>query len=96
MKNYRYLILSTLILLLLVSCATHYAPENIADPYGFFAGLWHGAIASLTILINIISWLLSFLGISFFPDVYIFGQPNTGLLYYLGFFIGFMWLSIFR
>jgi len=95
MKKYRNLILSIFVLLFLASCASHYAPETIADPYGFFSGLWHGAISGLTITVNVISWLLSLVGINFFQDVQIIGRPNTGFFYYCGFFIGFLWLSIF-
>jgi len=95
MKKYKNLVLSIVTLLLLVSCASHYSPENIADPYGFFSGLWHGAIAGLTITVNVISWLLSIVGINFFQDVEIIGRPNTGFFYYCGFAIGILWLSIF-
>ena len=77
------------LLLLLVGCATHYAPERMADPYGFFSGLLHGLLAPWTILINVISWVLSLVGVSFLSDVQIVGRPNTGFLfYYVGFFIG--------
>jgi hypothetical protein len=95
MRKYRFLSLSIITLLFLTSCATHNAPETFADPYGFFSGLWHGAIAVLTITVNIISWALSLIGISFFQDVQIIGRPNTGFFYYFGFLIGFFWLSIF-
>lgn len=77
-------------------CAAHYSPDAILDPYGFFSGLWHGAISSLTISINIFSWLLSLFGISFLNDIQIIGKPNDGFFYYFGFLIGFMWLPLFR
>lgn len=83
-----------LVLMLLSSCASHYAPEVFADPYGFFSGVWHGMISPLTITVNIISWLLSLVDISFLADIQIIGRPNTGFGYYAGFFIGFMFLSI--
>ena len=83
MKNYRNLILSIFAILLLTSCASHYAPETIIDPFGFFSGLWHGAIAGLTITVNVISWLLSQIGISLLQDVQIIGRPNTTLLVYV-------------
>ena len=94
MKNYRNLILPIFAVLLLTSCASHYAPETINDPFGFFSGLWHGAIAGLTITVNVISWLLSQVGISFLQDVQIIGRPNTGFFYYTGFVLGFSWLKI--
>ena len=95
MKNYRNLVLAIFLLMVLVGCASHYSPKNIADPYGFFSGIWHGAIAILTITVNIISWVLSLVDISFLQDIQIIGRPNTGLFYYIGFAIGFFWLSLF-
>ena len=80
----------------LSGCAAHYAPGTFDDPYGFFSGLWHGAISVLTITVNIISWLLSLIEISFLTDIQIVGRPNTGFPYYLGFGIGFIWLGLFR
>ena len=75
--------------LLLVGCATHYAPESSADPYGFFFGIWHGILFPLSLLANVLSWLLSLLGISFLDEVAIVGRPNTGVFfYYVGFAIG--------
>ena len=95
MKNHRNLVLAIFLLMVLTGCASHYSPENIADPYGFFSGIWHGAIAILTITVNIISWVLSLVDISFLQDIQIIGRPNTGLFYYIGFAIGFFWLSLF-
>ncbi len=96
MKNCRNLVLAIFLIMVLAGCASHYSPENIADPYGFFSGIWHGAIAVLTITVNIISWVLSLAGISFFQDIQIMGRPNTGFFYYTGFAIGFFWLSLFK
>ena len=94
MKKFLKITPSVLLLLVLVGCAHHYAPETFEDPYGFFSGLWHGAIAILTIAVNILSWLLSLVGISFLQDIQIIGRPNTGFGYYCGFVIGFIWLSV--
>lgn len=80
----------------LAGCATHNAQDVIQSPYGFFSGLWHGAIATLTITVNITSWLFSLFGIDFLKDVQIIGRPNTGFFYYLGFFFGFGWLPLIR
>lgn len=74
----------------LAGCATHYAPDNMGDPYGFFSGLWHGLIAILAIIINIFSWVLSLVGIDVLQDIQIIGRPNTGPLYYWGFALGFL------
>jgi hypothetical protein len=94
MKKYRNLILSILTLLFIAGCASHYAPETFDNPYGFFSGLWHGMISGLTITVNIISWFLSLIGISFFQDIQIIGKPNTGFFYYFGFFMGFFWFKV--
>jgi hypothetical protein len=96
MVLFRRLVLAGLLMAALVGCAAHYTPETISDPYGFLGGLWHGAIATLTITVNIMSWLLSLVGIEFLRDIQIIGRPNSGFIYYLGFIIGFFWLSIFR
>jgi hypothetical protein len=37
---------------------------------------------------NLLSWLLSLVGISFLSNIEIVGRPNTGLIYYVGFFLG--------
>jgi len=75
--------------ILLASCASQYAPERVNDPYGFFFGFWHGAIAAFALMAKIVSWLLSLFGISFLDSVTIFGKPNTGFGYYFGFVLGF-------
>jgi len=75
----RYIPFVVFIGLLLTGCAHHNAPEEIVDPYGFFSGLWHGYII-----------VFSFLGWLFVDDVFIIGQPNTGLFYYIGFVLGLM------
>ena len=85
-----------LVLFLLSSCASHYAPEIYADPYGLFSGLWHGMIAPITMTVNLLSWFLSLFDISFLRDIQIIGRPNTGFGYFAGFFIGFMFLSVGR
>ena len=72
----------------LTGCAKHYSPDAVSDPYGFFSGVWHGLIVVISIGINVISWLMSLLGISFMESVQIVGQPNTGFGYWAGFVIG--------
>ncbi|HAO99061.1 MAG TPA: hypothetical protein DCQ83_03335 [Fibrobacteres bacterium] len=76
------------IMLTLASCATHYTPEAIASPYGFFFGIWHGMIFPFSLLANIISWFLSLFDVHVLQSVQIFGRPNTGFFYYFGFVIG--------
>jgi len=72
----------------LSGCATHYSADPGSDPYGFFAGLWHGVIFPFSLLTNIVSWLLSLVGISLLESIQIVGRPNTGFWYYAGFFFG--------
>jgi hypothetical protein len=83
-------------LTLLAGCATHYGHGVMAtDPYGFFSGIWHGFIFPLTLLVNMVSWLLSLLGISFLESVQIIGRPNTGFFfYYIGFILGLSWAGV--
>ena len=76
------------LVLVLAGCAAHYTAEAVADPYGFFSGIWHGIIFPFALIANILSWLLSFVGIAFLQDVEIIGRPNTGLWYYVGFALG--------
>lgn len=73
---------------LLCGCAHHYEPETFKEPYGFWSGIWHGAICLLTITINLISFVLQVFGIDFLKDIQIIGRPNTGFFYYFGFLIG--------
>lgn len=72
------------LLVLLSGCAHHYAPEALADPYGFFSGIWHGIALPYSLICNIVSLF----GFHFLSDIQIIGRPNTGLFYYLGFFLG--------
>lgn len=74
--------------LLLAGCAAHYTAESVADPYGFFSGIWHGLVFPFALLANLISWLASLIGISFLDSIQIIGRPNTGFWYYTGFVLG--------
>jgi hypothetical protein len=73
---------------LLTGCATHYTDDAVSDPYGFFYGIWHGAIFLFALFANIISWILSIFGFSFLDSIEIIGRPNTGFWYYFGFVLG--------
>lgn len=74
--------------LALAGCARHYSADAVSDPYGFFSGLWHGLILLFSVGINLFSWLLSLVGVSFMESVQIVGQPNTGFGYWAGFVFG--------
>lgn len=82
------LVIIVLLINLLIGCAEHYTSQAWADPYGFFSGIWHGIIFPLTCIVNIISWMLSLIGVSFLNDIEIAGRPNIGLWYYVGFILG--------
>jgi hypothetical protein len=75
----------------LSGCAAHYTSATVADPYGFWSGVWHGFIAPLSIAGVILSWLASLFGIELLTDVAIIGRPNSGFdFYYVGFVLGFL------
>ena len=88
MKNLNSIYLMVLLVVTIGGCAHHYTHEAYSDPYGFFSVIWHGMIFPVTLLVNILSWLLSLLGVSFLSDIQIIGQPNTGFFYYTGFIFG--------
>lgn len=72
----------------LTGCATHYAADAVADPYGFFSGIWHGIVFPLALLANLFSWVASFFGVSLLDSIQLIGRPNTGFWYYVGFALG--------
>ena len=81
------LVLSSL--LLLAGCARHYTPEAYAEPYGLFSGIWHGIVFPWAVLTNLVSWLLSLVGVDLLSSIEIIGRPNTGVFFYfIGFFLG--------
>jgi hypothetical protein len=78
-----------LLIAMLAGCAAHYTPESVRDPYGFFSGIWHGILFPFALLVNIISWFLELVGITFLSSVQLIGRPNTGFFwYYVGFIFG--------
>ena len=72
----------------LSGCAAHYAPGVVADPYGFWSGIWHGLIFPYALLVNVFSWLAGLLGLSLMDSIQLVGRPNTGFGYYLGYGLG--------
>lgn len=88
MRRKTALLGATVTVLALSGCATHYAPDVVSDPYGFFSGIWHGIIFPWALLVNVISWIAGILGFSLFESIQIVGRPNTGLWYYVGFALG--------
>lgn len=78
-----------LLIATLAGCAAHYTPESVRDPYGFFSGIWHGLLFPFSLMINILSWFLELIGITFLSSIQIIGRPNTGFFwYYVGFILG--------
>ena len=72
----------------IAGCATHYSPDVVEDPYGFFSGIWHGFLFPLSLLANVSSWIAGLVGISILDSIQIIGRPNTGFWYYVGFVLG--------
>ena len=64
-------------LLLLTACHPGHERYSVEDPAGFVWGLWHGAIALLTLI-----------GSIFTDNVTIYESYNTGFWYNLGFLLG--------
>lgn len=81
-------IVAAALLVLVAGCARHYTPEAVSDPYGLFSGLWHGFVSPYAIMTNVLSWLLSLLGLDVLSSIEIVGRPNTGFGYWAGFVIG--------
>ena len=74
--------------LALVGCAAHYSPNAVADPYGFWSGIWHGFVFPYALLVNVFSWLFGLAGLSVMESVQLVGRPNTGTGYYAGYALG--------
>lgn len=81
---------AAVVLVLLAGCAKHYTPEAVTDPYGCLSGLWHGFVSPYAIMTNVLSWLLSLLGLDVLSSIKIVGRPSTGFGYWTGFVIGIM------
>ena len=72
-----------------LACAPGSGASTLADPAGFFSGIWHGWIAPVTLI-----WGL------FNPEIRIYEPLNTGWWYDFGFYMavigGFGGLSLVR
>lgn len=67
----------TTVAALLCGCAAGTGDFSAEQPAGFWAGLWHGAISVITLIIHIFS-----------PGVRVYELHNTGGWYDLGFLLG--------
>lgn len=77
-KNLNTLLCVSALMVLLVACTATQLPVSLdGDVPGFWFGLWHGFIASITFFISL------------FPnDLRIYAYPNAGLWYDFGFMLG--------
>ena len=74
MKNQTTILVVTILLLGLASCA----PEGYtSDPCGFFSGIGHGIVFPFALIGKLLSM-----------DIGIVAEHNTGFTYWLGFIIG--------
>lgn len=73
--NKKYLLVA-LATLLLAGCAVQPYSSNAYSAPGFFSGLFHG----FTILFSLVG--------SFFTEVRVYGFPNTGFWYDVGYVLG--------
>lgn len=87
-RRARLILVVAIAMPVLTACATHYTPDAVTDPYGFWSGIWHGIVFPYALIANIVSWIASLAGISFLQGIQIIGLPNTGLTYYIGFGLG--------
>ncbi len=89
MKPIPGLALILAVVIVTAGCATHYAPDVVRDPYGFFSGIWHGILLPWAVLANVVSWFAGLFGVSLFESIQIVGRPNSGFFwYYVGFALG--------
>jgi len=92
MKNKRFWILMTVMLLLIMSltgCVPGDGKNTVDDPAGFFWGVWHGWVAPISLIVGL-----------FKEDIRIYEIYNNGWWYDLGFYIaiisGFGGISLSR
>jgi len=92
MKNKKFWILMTVMLLLIMSltgCVPGDGKNTVDDPAGFFWGVWHGWIAPISLIVGL-----------FKEDIRIYEIYNNGWWYDLGFYIaiisGFGGISLSR
>lgn len=77
--------------LLLTACA----PAGYsAHEYGFFAGIWHGAIAGFALTAKIVGFLLNCLNDDWGNwNIGLWADNNTGFGYALGYAAGLLWIA---
>ncbi len=82
MKNMKYLLVFSLVLIVLAGCAPGpntlaKTPNEEGEVAGFWVGLWHGFIVPFTLI-----------GSIFGAKVHIYEIHNSGIWYNVGFVIG--------
>ena len=91
---YTRVVLITIAILWLSSCATYTPPGSDWEGYGFFSGWIHGLLLPFAIIAKVMSFFLSLIGIDYMNKFEIIGDPNSGTSYYIGYLIG-LFASIF-
>ena len=76
-RSRQVLVGALLVLTALAACTAGGVEFTAADPAGFWAGLWHGIISVITLIVGI-----------FVDSVGVYETHNTGGWYDLGFLIG--------
>ena len=78
-RKYIFLLIAVLSFMLLSSCENKEVIDSCltGKTYGFWAGLWHGIIAPIDLVIML-----------FNDKVTVFAQNNTGFWYAFGFILG--------
>ncbi len=76
MKNWGYLLVAILLILVVSSCMPGSGYSTVKSPAGFFTGVWHGWIAPISLV-----WSL------FDHSIRIYEPINTGWWYDFGFYI---------
>lgn len=80
MKTYLKSSLTFLVILVLLSSCAEVSNIDACvtdEPYGFFFGVWHGAIAPVSFVLSV-----------FFDDIAMYAVNNTGGWYDFGFVLG--------
>ena len=80
---------------LLAGCAKVLTTTSGVEPYGFFSGFLHGILFPLEIAALIISFVSFAFNIPVLTDAALFGYPNTGLSYFVGYFISWFGLMLY-
>src|SRR4051812_45238400 len=65
-----------------------YHVHGHSHAFGFFYGLWHGMVAPVAVVAQLVAWVGGLFGVTVFEMGGVLGRPNTGFPYMSGFFLG--------